>query len=250
MNTNAVSTRNIARAQVLLLVRMKYAIAIIGLILTLLFIVHFLIDAVPDGKPLHYEIYYMLAGYGAVAAALLWASEPPANRRYHWAMPVARETHDLLRVIAGAVWLIAAIAVFAAAAFITEGAAVRDEWLRDAPLYWLGMFLVVVLIYLLSSIAALLVAKPLLWLTVAAAAILLSFSDLVASFAPIITDISSALFSPGAPASLGSAITGGYRIAPWSNAPIEPREWLIAVGVWYAFALCAIALAVRRRPDV
>jgi hypothetical protein len=251
MSTRVPTVMTVARAQVVLLVRMKYAAAIIGLALAQLFVVHLLIDPAANGKPVHHEIYYALVGYGAVAAALVWASEPPANRRYHWGLPVARETHDVLRVAAGAVWLIVAVAAFAVAAWITESAAVREQWLRNAPLYWLGMFLVAVLIYLLSSIAALLVSKPLLWLTGAAALALLSLSNLVESLAPLITDVGSALFLPDETASLGAAITGGYRIAPWNDAaPIDPRAWLIALGVWYAFALCAIALAVRRRPDV
>lgn len=251
MSTRLPGALMVARAQMLLLVRMKYAAAIIGLVLAQLFIVHVLIDPVPDGKPLHTEIYYALVGYGAVAAVLIWASEPPVNRRYHWAMPVSREMHDALRVAAGAAWLIVAIAAFAVTAWITEGAAVRDQWLRNAPLYWIGMFFVTVLVYLLSSVAALLVARPLLWIALAAASVLLLLSDLVASIAPIVTDVASALFSTDGPASLGTVITGGRRIAPWSEAaPIEPRAWLIALGVWYAFALCAIALTVRRRPDV
>jgi hypothetical protein len=242
---------SVVRAQVLLLIKMKYAVAIVGLALAQLLIVHVLIDPVADGRPVHHEIYYALVGYGAVAAALMWASEPPANRRYHWAMPVTREAHDAVRVAAGAVWLIVAIAAFAVAAWLSEGAAVRDQWLSAAALYWLGMFLVAVLIYLLCSIAALLVAKPLMWLAGAGLLILVSISRTVATHAPLIGDIASALFSPSSPASLGAAITGGYRIAPWSDtAPIEPRAWLISVGVWYAFALCCIALAVRRRPDV
>ena len=251
MSTRLPGLMTVARAQLLLLVKMKYAVAIIGLALAQLSIVHVLIDPVPDGKPLHSEVYYALVGYGAVAAALMWASEPPANRRYHWAMPIARRTHDALRVAAGAVWLVVAIAAFAVAAWVTEGAAIQEQWLRNAPLYWLGMFLVAVLIYLLCSIAALLVAKPLLWLAGVGLVILISISKTVAANAPLIGNIGSALFSPGEPASLGAAITGGYRIAPWTNAaPIEPRTWLIAVGVWYAFALCCIALAVRRRPDM
>jgi hypothetical protein len=251
MKTRLPGVMTVARAQLMLLVKMKYVAAIVGLALAQLFIVHVLIDPVPDGRPLHSEIYYALVGYGAVAAALMWASEPPANRRYHWAMPVGREMHDLLRVAAGAVWLIVAIAAFAVAAWITEGAAVREQWLRNAPLYWLGMFLVAVLIYLLCSIAALLVAKPLLWIAGVVSVALLFTSDLAASVAPIMVDISSALVLPDAPASLGAAISGGYRIAPWNAAaPIDTRAWLIAVGVWYAFALCGIALAVRRRPDV
>jgi hypothetical protein len=251
MSTRLPAVTTVARAQIVLLVRMKYAAAIIGLALAQLFIVHVLVDAVPDGKPLHHEIYYALVGYGAVAAALMWASEPPANRRYHWAMPVARERHDVLRVIAGAVWLIVAIAAFAATAWITEGAAVREHWLNNAPLYWLGMFLIAVLIYLLCSIAALLVARPLLWLAGAGLLIVISLSKTVATHAPIVGDVGSALFSPQAPASLGAAITGGYRIAPWSGAaPIDAGAWLISVCVWYAFALCGIAWAVRRRPDV
>lgn len=251
MSTRLPGALSVARAQMILLVRMKYAVAIIGLALAQLFVVHVLIDPAPNGKPVHHEIYYALVGYGAVAAALMWASEPPANRRYHWAMSVSRELHDALRVAAGAVWLIVAIAAFAVTAWITEGAAVRDQWLRNAPLYWVGMFLVAVLIYLLCSIAALLIAKPLLWLTGAGALVLLSLSDLVASVAPIVTDVASALFSIGAPLGLGAAITGGYSIAPWSDAaPIDARAWLIALGAWYTIALCGIALTVRRRPDV
>ena len=251
MSARVPSVMSVARAQVLLLVRMKYAAAISGLAVAQLFIVHFLMDAVPDGRPVHSDVYYVLVGYGTIAAALMWASEPPDNRRYHWAMPIARERHDVLRIVAGALWLLVAIMLFAMAAWLTEEPAVRDQWLRNAPLYWLGVFLVPMLAYLLCSIATLLVARPLLWLTGAGLLILILVSDIVAKFAPVVGDVASALFGTSEPASLGAAITGGYRLAPWTDAaPIEPRAWLISLGVWYAFALCAIALAVRRRPDV
>lgn len=48
-------------------------------------------------------------------ALAVWQGEVPDRRTWHWSLPVARPAHDLARVAAGAVLLLAAFAVLALA---------------------------------------------------------------------------------------------------------------------------------------
>lgn len=286
----------VARGQLGLLVRTKYMIAIVAYMLISLVGVHVLspepVVAPPPWMtpPLINSLYVGLVAIGGIAAALAWVYDAPRDRRYHWAMPVPRETHDILRVAAGAIWLMVAIALFGAVALFAEDRLVREQWLSSAPLYWVGLFMVPVLAYLLCTIATLLSGRPLLWLGGAILVALILNSKPVAQYAPPLADVGIALFDDEHPPSLGAALTGWYQVSPWNSGreqhrvylatsrdyyanagllppvrdrlgasvearrydgiPLQPRRWLQSLLVWYVIAFCGIALAVRRRPDV
>lgn len=280
----------VALAQLDLLIRTKYLLAIVVLPLFCLGIMHRITPApgtLPPWmiRPVMSTMYLQLIFVGGAAAMLVWVYDSPRNRRYHWAMPVRREVHDVMRVLAGAIWLVVAIAMVCAVGWFAEDRVIRDQWLIDVPLYWLGLFLVPLLTYLLTTIAALLTGKPALWVAGGVLLIVVLLSNPVANAVPPVTRVAEAVFSDQRPPSLGSALSGGYQIAPWNDQaqrkrvfdatsteyfernrfrprawhsapiagedfPLVPRSWLLSLLLWFTVAMCGIALAVRRRPDV
>jgi hypothetical protein len=56
----------------------------------------------------------ILALLGLLAPLAVWKGEGPSSRGYFWSLPVAREPHTLMKVFCGWLWLMIALAVFAA----------------------------------------------------------------------------------------------------------------------------------------
>lgn len=284
----------VLRAQLELLVRTKYALGLFAYEMLIVFGTYFwmpLFEALPPWEgPWFIIMYGGLVGSGAIAGLIVWFGEGPRKRRYHWAMPVKREVHDLARVIAGAVWLLGIIVVCCALGWLFEDRTTRDLWLRNAPLFWASLFVLPVLSYLLFVIPYLMLDRPLLAiLSVLIATTLLSLTPVVRKY-PMLGDLGNALLSYKHPPSLGTALGGGLLTAPWanpenrkrvyrevsesywqeehvsadarrkaemsarSNASVFPRiskrEFLSSLFIWYTIALLGIAFALRRRPDV
>jgi hypothetical protein len=67
---------------------------------------------------------YDLLGYllilGAIWPLVVWRGEPWGERDYRWSLPVSRHSHDLIRVAAGAVWLMLGVAVCLAVIRISQ----------------------------------------------------------------------------------------------------------------------------------
>jgi hypothetical protein len=212
----------IARAQLGLLIGTKFVAGMFGLIALQLFILYgaILKDAVPPwgGPKMQMFAVIQTVGAGAIAGMLVWFSEGPRHRRYHWSMPVQREIHDLMRIVAGAIWLFAATVVFCLAIWLLEDPAIRDQWLRHVPYFWATMFLVPLLAYLLLCIPCMTLGRPLYVMLLAVMAAVILSLDVVKVRAPVIADIGGAIFSETYPRSLTVAFAGGENTAPWHNA--------------------------------
>lgn len=94
----------------------------------------------------------------------VWRQETPSHRGYHWAMPVARRRHDLARVGAGAVGLLAIAALLYAVAAVTALAAGHTGFQGFSPWFWLGLILGPLLSYAAGSISAVRCEHPAAWL--------------------------------------------------------------------------------------
>lgn len=214
--------RTVAMLQLKLLFQMKYALGLTMILVWGVLGMNFFSNETPGPPwaelPLMIPLHVTIVFLGGVAAVLAWINEAPQNRRYHWAMPVKREVHDIMRIAAGAIWLVVAIAIYAALAWLMEEPSVREIWLSNAPLFWLGIFLTPLLTYLLASIAALMAGRPLLWLGgIIAVVAMLSLPDIQKYLPAPVTDVRAALFSEKYPPSLGAALIGGYYAAPWND---------------------------------
>jgi hypothetical protein len=285
---------DVIRVQLRLLVGTKYVATVIVLPLIGLAALHTFnpIEDAPPWmvRPLVTLAFAGLVFTGGLAAVMAWFGESPRTRRYHWSMPVPRELHDSLRIIAGAVWLVAAIAVFGVIAWFAEDEVLREQWLSRAPAFWASMFLVPLLSYALVTIAALMTGRPLLWMSAALIGIMALGSDTVERRVPALANVYLSVFGADHAGGLGAALSGGQSSGPWNSGieqqrvydatakeffasrgmagtplessriglprqpfestPLRVSQWLISVGVWFVVAVIAMAFALGRRPDV
>ena len=172
----------------------------------------------------------------------VWREERPQRRDYHWAMPVDRRTHDLLRVGAGLVLLPLLVAIFAALAVATAALFGNTEvfptW--GGP-FWLGLFAGPLLIYLLASIPVVGSKHPAAWLwgtlgTCAAVISLFQAAGLTALLGPpqaVLLGRFGLLTTLGRPIVSEIAGWGGVAAWPWT---LSWLGWLLlaAAGVWVA----------------
>jgi hypothetical protein len=284
---------DVLRMQLKLLIGTKYVAVVTVLPLLGLMALHSFnpIENAPPWMvgPLAAYAFTGLIFTGGVAAMLAWLGESPRTRRYHWSLPVRRELHDTLRIVAGAMWLLASLGIYCVFAWLTEDAILREHWLARAPAFWTSVFLVPLLCYALVSLVALSAGKPLIWLAAVLIGIMALGSDTVERRAPAVANVYVSVFGADHAGGLGAALSGGLLSAPWSReiekkrvydatakeyyarrgltppaapisaaAPLQPfesprltvSEWVVSVGLWFGVALIAIAFVLRRRPDV
>lgn len=97
------------------------------------------------------------------AVMVVWRGEGPSERVLHWAEPVERRTHQLLRTAAGGAWLLVAVAAAAATAWLA-GAIVQGGMGIGALPVFPAAVASLVLLYLLGSIPTLLSDHPVWWI--------------------------------------------------------------------------------------
>ena len=176
----------------------------------------------------------------------VWREERPQRRGYHWAMPVDRRTHDLLRVAAGLVLLPVLVAFFVALALATAAlfghTAVISSW---GGLFWLDLFAAPLVIYLLVSIPVVGSRHSAAWLwgTLGICAGLISLLHAF-GLASLIAPLESvALGSAGLFTTLGRPLVA--EIAGWGSPPAG--SWALAWLFWLALAAAGVWVAASRR---
>ncbi len=176
----------------------------------------------------------------------VWRAESPRRRGYHWAMPVDRRTHDLVRVGAGLALLPVFVALFVALAVATAAlfgnTAVFPSW---GGLFWLNLFAAPPLIYLLTSIPVVGSRHPAAWLwgTLGAGAALFS---LLQAFGL------QGLLAPAHQALLGRfgllTTLGGNLVSEIGGRGSHPAgPWALAWLFWLALAAVGVWRAASRR---
>ena len=176
----------------------------------------------------------------------VWRAEKPQRRGYHWAMPLDRRVHDLLRVGAGLVLLPAITAIFVVLAVVISSifgnTAVFPSW---GGLFWLTMFASPLVIYLLVSIPAVGSRHPSAWLWgtlgvgVALFSLLQTFG-LVGLLAPFLELLVGRF---GLFTILGGPLVSEF--AGWGSHPAGP--WALAWFCWLALAAAGVWVAASRR---
>jgi hypothetical protein len=214
------SVGTIAHAQFGLLISTKYVAGLLGIVLFSLLVVYSLIprEGIPVwAAPMSEWPSLMTLMLGAVAGAIVWFSEGPLHRRYHWSMPVKRELHDVLRIVAGAVWLMIIVAVFCVIYWWVADPVMREQWFEHAPLFWAGQFLTALLAYLVICVPTLMLGRPLFVILLVITAALVFSLDPVKERLPFLGDVATALISDKQPPSLGVALSGNEQTAPWHD---------------------------------
>lgn len=176
----------------------------------------------------------------------VWREERPQRRGYHWAMPVDRRTHDLLRVAAGLALLPVLVAAFVALALVTAlvfgHTAVFPAW---GGLFWLDLFAAPLVIYLLVSIPVVGSRNSAAWLwgTLGVCAGLISLLHAFGMASLIAPLRAVALGSAGLFTTLGGPLVA--EIAGRGSPPAGP--WVLAWLFWLALAAAGVWLAASRR---
>jgi hypothetical protein len=239
MNTQRTpSLSSVARAQLGLLFGNKYAPAMFTLAMLDVLCLYGLVvrwEGVPpwEGPSIGW-FAIMFVFLGGISGAIVWFNEGPRSRGYHWAMPVKREIHDLIRLIAGAVWLIAILATVCAVVYVAEGPVIREQWLNHAPLFWASLFLVSLLAYLITAVASIAFDKPLFVILVVMITPLILLLPPVKRKAPVLTDIAMAVLDDKQSASLGTALVGAQLSAPWEQPEQKVRVYRATEKAYWA----------------
>lgn len=191
-----------------------------------------------------------LAVWGFFWPFRVWRGEVPSRRGYHWAMPVDRMTHDLLRVAGGAVSLLVLEFSVISVALVTSALAGHTTQFAElTPFFWFSAFAAPTVLYLFVSAALVRAEHPAGWVWGVLGGIFLVWTLVevtglgftTAAFRPLFVGrfgLVSALVGPvWRETILGAVPTGG--------------SWLVGWAIWAALALAAVLLAARsgRRLD-
>jgi hypothetical protein len=113
-------------------------------------------------------VYYLALPVAQFWAISVWYREGPARREYHWAMPVDRTQHDLLRVLAGAIWLVGVLVGLLLIDFAIAPLLGRSTTgLEPLAMVLTGFITGPLTVYLLCSAAALRSDHPGRWVFIA-----------------------------------------------------------------------------------
>lgn len=185
---------------------------------------------------------------GCFFTGRVWRGAKGKQRHYHWAMPIDRRRHDLLRVGAGSTALLAISLIFLAATATTallfgHGAALA----RFSPAAWIAAILGPQLLYLLIS--ALNIAthgQRRRWIL----AILVGWVGLYTLLAalggePFLLGLTQVFWGPFG---LATALAGPTLETLFAGRAVIPGPWLPAFTLWTLFALVALTAASSSRP--
>lgn len=112
-----------------------------------------------------FDIFPFLVVIGALWPAIVWHGEGPSRRLYHWSLPVPRHQHDILRVVAGGVWLLlglVSVELFQIAAALVNGYGDRLAGVSLGS--WINYLTGPLTMYLVVSALAVATDHPLRWL--------------------------------------------------------------------------------------
>lgn len=177
----------------------------------------------------------------------VWRSEDPARRSYHWAMPVSRGPHTLIKVLAGWLWLIGIVAVYIAflgsLVFIGKYILNPDCGMPSTAIWKvITSFTAATVVYLMTSVLVIGSGSARRWMagliflyivTISFSAIL-GLKDLLHTLGGIVTGDYGLL----------SALVGGI-----ADTPQDVRDWLCALALWGGGSLLAVCLAAYQRRD-
>jgi hypothetical protein len=186
---------------------------------------------------------------GLVWALSVWGREGPSGRAYHWAMPIARWAHDLARVVAGAVWLLAGVIAMWIAVALGLVMAGRVATLGQVSMLgWANYAVAPLTVYLWVSVAGVCcdrAGRAVMWAYVAIIGPYLLFGWI--DFAPgyrVFYEIAGGEF--GYPAALTGAFFGG--LVPGFNSG-QGVPWVWPALLWLGMGIVGVVAGARRHRE-
>ncbi|HEV2643770.1 MAG TPA: hypothetical protein VGT98_13735 [Candidatus Elarobacter sp.] len=176
----------------------------------------------------------------------VWRTEDPSRREYHWAMPVARGPHTLLKLVCGWLWMMSAVALYIVWIVLVDllihairGYSGGMEW--AAAWQWLVPFTAATITYLIASIAVIASDHPWRWILGST----VGFYVLVGFLRALnMTDAMRALLTL-VDGFYGLAVTAFAAVS--AHDPSSVERWIGATLIWGAVSLCGVTLASYRR---
>jgi hypothetical protein len=218
--------------------------------------------------------------FAMLAPFAVWKGDPPFGQAYLWTQPVRRQEAAVAKMLAGAVWLMAAMLVtlvsLSVVAYLSGGrvgvhevrlldtgtglaGAAHVAWTTPAWM-WLPPFGSALILYFGFSAALLGLRHPFRWLGGVAVALPI-LAILMRALGPAdevegaLQQFGNAMWGGafgmdfvlnGGETSLAEAVGRGRDPQLlWSALP-EPGRWAMATFVWLSAAALAVALALRR----
>ena len=212
-----------------------------------------------DDQPwFRYPVLASATGYllfvGLLAGVIVWLSESPSRRRYHWSLPIRREVHDLSRVTAGACWLFLAGCLFIAIGYLVEPQANVQNYLRYTRSYWIVSLLVMLLVYFMASIASLLWDKALFWVALIVVGGTMIDTPWMRRDLPFVLELRRTITAYDEPLTLGRAMIGPESSSPWRDKNHRLRVFNATNSAYYKRVLGAGAppgfIRQRRADDL
>lgn len=190
--------------------------------------------------------FLIFAIFGLFWPVSVWSDDRPAERSYHWAMPVERSRHDLTRVLAGGIiyWVLLAIVYLVAvgAALVSGNTAGLD---RLTLWSWLGLIMGPAIPYTVGSVFAVRFEHPMAWFwgTIGGIGTLWTVSNVLdlhvveAAFVQLALGVFGIL----------QAIVGptGAELFGWPTT--SGVTWMLGWAIWMTFLGAAVVIAATVR---
>lgn len=236
----------------------------------------------------HPERLMITALFAVVLPAVVWRGEDPFGAGFLWTVPVDRRRNALIRVLAGWVWLMGAVALFflwllaltiLAGGGLLQGEtilvlssvpapgapiAVRSLGLAPQPLFWLVPFTGATGAYLFASALMLGLRHPLRWIVGMVLALQLVAITGQATNMEWLTRLPSRLLATfyAGPYGIDALITAGTQSATvwmrlssgelvhvWQALP-HPGQWAAATLLWIGVSLALLWAAASRHREL
>jgi hypothetical protein len=180
----------------------------------------------------------------------VWRSEDRARRAYHWAMPVARAEHTLIKTFAGWLWLMGGVALYLVTLALLGVVmrAITGAGVDRVPAMWewLVPFTSATIAYLLTSIAIVGSAHAWRWIGGVIVGYLIALLVCEVLELPDVQRTIKLLMD--GTYGLSAAIFGNVNTAYTGHTHYvgDPARWLGATLLWGALVGAGTWLAARR----
>jgi hypothetical protein len=192
---------------------------------------------------------------GMAWGVMVWSDEGPAKRKYHASLPVDRTLHDVTRVVAGALWLMATVVLMVgvgALLALTRGAGSGLGGFSTTA--WLNYFTAPLQMYLLLAIFSVSLNKPFQWFLGGIVAVFASL--VIASQFGIDAWMVAWRFLFEGSYGFATAMADGFageqllrqQLGTAHSLTVSSGQWMVAAGLWIAVLAALVwGVAARRR---